>query len=107
MTRRTVTKEGENLKTPCDALRRATHSDVRLRPRLCFFYFYLTACNLPFIVVVVVVVVLFDLTLSTLFPSLDATRRVVVVVLVVVVLVVVAVTKTRAAFVLPSVGVVP
>jgi hypothetical protein len=57
--------------------------------------------------VVVVVVVLFDSTLCDFFPSLDATRRVVVVVLVVVVLVVVAVTKTRAALVLPSVGVVP
>ncbi len=45
------------------------------------------------VVSVVVVAVLFDSTLWTLFPLLDATRLVVV--LVVVVLVVVAVTKTR------------
>jgi hypothetical protein len=71
-----------------------------------FLPFYLTVPILTF-VVAVVVVVLFNSTLCDFFPSLDATRRVVVVVFVVVVLVVVAVTKTRAALVLPSVGVVP
>ncbi len=56
------------------------------------FTFYRNGCRGRRLVVVVVLV---DSTLSTSFPFLDATRRVVVVVLVVVVLVVVAVTKTR------------